>query len=153
MKLDIPYYKQEKTTTCGPACVRMIAAHNGTVISEAAVEEVCETSWLGNTCEELASGAKKLGFEAVVVENMSLKGLEYSLEAGVPIIALLDSAMLYDGIRGFGHFVLLIGMDENVIWYHDPDLKKDLSKSADVFMDAWARYAFGGVKIWKSTKK
>lgn len=153
MKLDIPYHRQEKTTTCGPACVRMVVAYNGTVISESELEEVCETSWLGNTCEELASGANKLGYEAVVMENMTLDDLEDSLKADIPIVALLDPAVLYDGVQGFGHFVVINGLTENAVCYHDPDLEKDLSKNTQVFLRAWARYSFRGLKLWKSTKK
>jgi len=56
LKLEVPYFKQEKSTTCGPACVRMVIEYNGIQLSETELEDVCETSWLGNTCEELASG-------------------------------------------------------------------------------------------------
>ena len=37
----------------------MVIEYNGIQLSETELEDVCETSWLGNTCEELASGVKK----------------------------------------------------------------------------------------------
>ncbi|MEW6419327.1 MAG: cysteine peptidase family C39 domain-containing protein [Nitrospirota bacterium] len=153
MKLEIPYFKQEKSTTCGPACVRMVATYYGTELLETKIEEACETSWLGNTCEELASGAQKLGFEVEVVENLDREGLKDSLRSGIPIIALLDSAILYGGVQGFGHFVVIIGLKKGIVYYHDPDLDKDLVKDAKVFFDAWSKYSFKGVKIWKSMRK
>ena len=57
MKLKIPYFKQEKNTTCGVACMRMVFAFYGKNVSESELEEACETSWLGNTCSELVQGA------------------------------------------------------------------------------------------------
>jgi ABC-type bacteriocin/lantibiotic exporter with double-glycine peptidase domain len=69
MTLKIPYFRQEKSTTCGPACVRMVTASLGYEITEIQLEEMCETSWLGNICEELAAGAQKAGFEAEVIET------------------------------------------------------------------------------------
>ncbi|MGR3177687.1 MAG: cysteine peptidase family C39 domain-containing protein [Candidatus Anammoxibacter sp.] len=62
--MTVPYFKQEKSTTCGPACVRMVLAYKGVEVTESALEEVCKTSWLGNTCEELATGSQEIGFQA-----------------------------------------------------------------------------------------
>ncbi|MEW6420087.1 MAG: cysteine peptidase family C39 domain-containing protein [Nitrospirota bacterium] len=153
MKLEIPYFKQGKTTTCGPACVRMVMAYNGIKKSETELEETCETSWLGNTCEELATGAQKAGFEAEVIENATMESLEDSLRSGIPIIALLDPAVLYGGVQGFGHFVVIFGLKEGMVYYHDPDLDKDLVKDAKAFFDAWSKYSFKGIKIWKSMRE
>ena len=72
----MPYFGQKKSSTCGPACVRMVLAYNGIERSEVELEDLCETSWLGNTCEELASGCQKLGFRAEVVENLAQDDLE-----------------------------------------------------------------------------
>lgn len=153
MKLEVPYFEQKKSTTCGPACVRMVMAYHGVEQPETELEEVCETSWLGNTCEELASGAQKLGFEVEVIENITLESLEDSVRSGTPVIALLDPALLYGGIQGFGHFVVIIGLEKGLVYFHDPDLEKDLSKDTRIFCNAWASYSFKGVKIWKSMKK
>ena len=126
MKLDVPYFRQEKSTTCDPACVRMVLAYNGIEQSEVQLENLCETSWLGNTCEELASGSQEPGLSAEVVENLTQDGLEDFLRDGIPLIALLDPAMLYDGIQGFGHFVVITGLESGMVYYHDPDKKRSL---------------------------
>ena len=153
MRLDVPYFKQEKSTTCGPACVRMIVAHNGTEQSEAKLEDLCETSRLGNTCEELASGCQKLGFRAEVVENLTQDDLKEFLRNGIPLIALFDPAILYGGIQGFGHFVVITGLERGMVYYHDPDLTRDMQKGVQEFFEAWTRCFFKGVKIWKFMKK
>jgi len=153
LKLEVPYFKQEKSTTCGPACVRMVIGYNGIQLSETELEDVCETSWLGNTCEELASGVKGFGILSEVIENFTLENLKETLTKGIPVIALLDPAILYGGIQGFGHFVLITGLEESSIYYHDPDMGMGLAKDVQLFFTAWEKYSFKGVKIWKSMKK
>ena len=98
MKLEVPYFKQEKSTTCGPVCIRMVLEYNGIRLSEKELEDIFETSWLGNTCEELASGVEKLGFLSEVVENFTLQSLKETLNRGIPVIALLDPVVLYGGL-------------------------------------------------------
>ena len=153
MKLEVPYFKQEKSTTCGPACIRMVLEYNGIRLSEKELEDIFETSWLGNTCEELASGVEKLGFLSEVVENFTLESLKERLNGGIPVIALLDPAVLYGGLQGFGHFVIIIGLEQNLIYYHDPDMGIELAKDAQLFFTAWGKFSLKGVTIWKSTKK
>lgn len=153
MKLEVSYFKQEKSTTCGPACIRMVLDYNGIRLSEKELEDIFETSWLGNTCEELASGIEKFGFLSEVVENFTLESLKETLKKGMPIIALLDPAVLYGGLQGFGHFVIIIGLEENVIYYHDPDMGIEFAKDVQSFFTAWEKFSSKGVTIWKSTKK
>jgi len=131
----------------------MVLAFNGIEQSEVQLENLCETSWLGNTCEELASGAQEFGLSAEVVENLTKDGLKDFLRDGIPLIALLDPAMLYNGIQGFGHFVVITGLERGKVYYHDPDLKGDLCREVDEFFKAWERCFFKGVKIWKSMRK
>jgi hypothetical protein len=47
--------------------VRILILYHGIEQSETELEEACETSWLGNTCEELASESQKLGFAVEVI--------------------------------------------------------------------------------------
>jgi len=131
----------------------MIMAFEGIDYFEIEIEEACETSWLGNTCEEIADGAKKLGFEAEVVENVTIEYLAELLQQNHPIIALISPSVLYGGLPGFGHFVLVTGLDEKKIYYHDPDIREEIRKETDLFFSAWNKYSFKGVKIWKSMKK
>lgn len=49
--------------------------------------------------------------------------------------------------------MVIIGLEKGMVYYHDPELEKDLSKDIRVFFITWARYSFKGVKIWKSMKK
>ncbi len=75
------------------------------------------------------------------------------LAKGFPIVSLIDPAVLYGGLLGFGHFVVITGLEGDKIYYHDPDLEKDLIRDADEFFTAWEKFSFKGVRIWKSMKK
>ena len=153
MKLKVPYFRQEKNTTCGVACVRMVFQFYDKEVSEYELEEACETGWLGNICSELVRGVEKFGLEAEEVENVSSEFLQNELKENHPLIALLDPAILYGGIEGFGHFVVITGLENDKIHYNDPDLDKDLTIDATDFMKACKKFSFKGVRIWKSTKK
>jgi ATP-binding cassette subfamily B protein len=153
MKIKIPYFRQEKNTTCGVACVKMVLAFHGKEISEFELEDVCKTSWLGNTCGEIVAGVKKLGYDAEEVDQVTIKYLSAQLEKKYPFIALIDPAVLYGGIEGFGHFVVITGIEDDKIYYQDPDLDKDLTRNISDFMKAWKKFSCKGVRIWKSSKK
>jgi len=131
----------------------MVIASEGKNLSEVEIEEICETDWLGNTCDHIAEGARRLGFESEVLENLTKEHLKEQLQNDHPIIALIDPSVLYGGITGFGHFVLITGLEKEKIYYHDPDDQQVLSREVDVFFSAWEKFHFEGVKVWKSMKR
>ncbi len=153
MKIKIPYFRQEKNINCGVACVRMVVAFYGKNTSELELEDARETSWLGSTCGEIVAGVKKLGFEAEEVDHVTIKYLSAQIEKKCPLIAFIDPAVLYGGLEGFGHFVVVTGIEDDKIYYHDPDLDKNLIRNISDFMKAWKKFSFKGVRIWKSTKR
>jgi ATP-binding cassette subfamily B protein len=153
MKLNIPYYKQRKNTTCGVACVRMVFKFYGKEVSEFELEEACETGWLGNTSSELVTCIEGFGFMSEEVERINVQFLKKEIEKNRPLIALIDPAVLYGGLEGFGHFVVITGIVNDKIYYNDPDLDRDLARDIKDFFKAWEKFSFKGVKIWKSTKR
>lgn len=153
MKINVPYFRQDKSTTCGVACLRMILSFNGIAKSESKLEYKCDTSWLGNTCEELAECVKAYNCKVEVFENMAESNLIDFLEKGQPIIVLVDPAVIYGGLQGFGHFFVVIGYDDDFFHYHDPDLSADLKIKKKLFGKAWAGQSNKGIKVWKSMKK
>jgi hypothetical protein len=61
--------------------------------------------------------------------------------------------VLYGGIEGFGHYVVIIGHERDMIVYHDPDLDREQSRAITDFFGAWRRFSFKGVRIWRSMTK
>jgi len=91
--------------------------------------------------------------EAEEIEHVTPKYLLSQIDKKYPLIALIDPAVLYGGVEGFGHFVVITGIENDKIYYHDPDLDKDLTRNISDFMKAWEKFSFKGVRIWKSLKR
>ena len=77
----------------------MVFAFYGKNVVEPELEEACETSWLGNTCGELVKGSMEYEFMAEKVENINVEYVSKMLKKKLPLIALLDPAVLYRGIE------------------------------------------------------
>ena len=52
---------------------------------------------------------------------------------------MIDPSPIYGGIAGFGHFIIIVGMENNKILYHDPDIHDGDFKVCEVdkFLNAW----------------
>jgi len=71
----------------------------------------------------------------------------------LPLIALVDGGMLYGGISGFGHFIVIVGTEGEDIIYHDPEIGPNCRTRIADLLDAWCQFESLGVKIWRSEKK
>jgi ABC-type bacteriocin/lantibiotic exporter with double-glycine peptidase domain len=47
MPSKLPFYKQEEPYSCAPACLRMVLAAKGYTVSESALRERCDCTFLG----------------------------------------------------------------------------------------------------------
>ena len=139
IKLKVPYFRQEKWFTCGPACLRMILAYLGIDITEKALERACETTELGTTPIQITTGAAKFGMDAMATKSASLENLRRSLENRLPVIVLIDPSYIYGGIAGFGHFIVVVGIENGAVIYHDPDVPEGEFRRCDIgkFLSAW----------------
>jgi len=59
IKLKVPYFKQEKWYTCGPACLRMLLACFDVTTSEGELVAACGTTELGTVPIQISEGAYK----------------------------------------------------------------------------------------------
>jgi len=144
LKLKVPYFGQEKWFTCGPACLRMLLAYFGNDISEEELEKACGTTELGTTPTQISTGASEFGMDAMATKNANLEDLRKNLENRLPIIVLIDPSYIYGGIAGFGHFIVITGIDEgnNEIIYHDPGISEGGFRRCEIekFLKAWSTF-------------
>ena len=149
--LDVPYHKQQNWYTCGPTCLRMLLEYFGISASEEDVTKACKTTELGTTPSQLVKGSDILGLDADALKYEDLEDLKHTLKSGNPVIVLLDAGILYGGIQGFGHFVVVTGFDSNDIIYHDPDIPdgQDARCSIEIFMQAWSALKCWAIKFQK----
>jgi len=60
---------------------------------------------------------------------------------------------LYGGLEGFGHFVIITAIEDDKICYNDPDMDEEMTQSITDFFNAWNKFSFKGVRIWKFMKR
>ena len=87
---------------------------------------------------QLVKGSKVFGFDAGAFKNEDTDDLKNTIENCNPVIVLLDAGILYGGIQGFGHFIVITGFDNNNITYHDPNIpdSQNAKCSIDKFIQA-----------------
>jgi ABC-type bacteriocin/lantibiotic exporter with double-glycine peptidase domain len=130
----------------------MLLAYFGIDVSEEELEKACGTTELGTTPTQISTGASEFGKDAMATKNANLEDLRKNLENGSPIIVLIDPSYIYGGIAGFGHFIVIVGIDEenNEIIYHDPDISEEEFRRCEIekFLKAW-----GVFKNWEISCK
>ncbi len=129
----------------------MLLKYIGTSAPEGDVAKACGTTELGTTPLQLVKGSEVFGFDADAMKYDDIDGLKSAVKGGNPVIVLLDAGILYGGIRGFGHFVVITGFDENNIIYHDPDISdgKNAKCSIESFIQAWSALKCWVIKFQK----
>ncbi len=129
----------------------MLLKYFGTSASEEDVAKACGTTELGTTPMKLVKGSKVFGFDADAFKYEDMNDLKYTLENGNPVIVLLDAGILYGGIQGFGHFIVITGFDNHNITYHDPDIQdgQNAKCSIDRFMQSWSALKCWAIKLQK----
>jgi len=151
--LDVPYFRQQRWYTCGPACLRMVLSYLQIDKSESEINTLCRVDFAGTTCEQIADAASKLNLHSEVLMNITIDDLKHILENQLPLIALVDGGILYGDIPGFGHFIVIVGIESEDVIYHDPEIRASCRTQVDDFLDAWRQFEFLGVRIWKPEKK
>lgn len=150
MPLDVPYYRQHRDYTCGPACLRMVLAYYGHETDEVSLTMLCGTNVFGTGLSDLTNAARQLGFRAEYTHCESLADLTDALARSIPPIAMVDAAKLYHvgEITPLGHLVVVIGASVSEIVYHDPLIDRELRVTTEIFLRAWEVFARGVVLIW-----
>ena len=151
--LDVPYYRQQRWYTCGPACLRMVLSYLQIDKSENEISNLCQADFFGTTCEQIATAANQLNLHSEVVINTTVDDLKQILETQFPLIALIDAGILYRDILGIGHFIVIIGIQGEDIVYHDPEIGSSCRARTVDLLEAWRQFEFLGVKIWSPERK
>ncbi|HDP98544.1 MAG TPA: hypothetical protein ENN22_05085 [bacterium] len=147
-KNGIKYFRQTTSYSCGPACLRMILSSFGKNIDENKLIDLCGTTLFGTTCNQIRDVATNLGYQSKSFKELEESNITNFMNESVPLIALIEPSELYGGMPS-GHFVVVLAIEEEVIIYHDPIMGKNLSTDINTFLNAWHKFKFRGVKIWK----
>jgi len=118
-----PLYHQLDSRDCGPACLRMVAAHYGRRVSLDYLRGLLGISRQGVTLNDLSRGAEQLGFQVLPAE-IGLAALQ--AQVPLPCIAYLDQA----------HFVVVYAARRGRLYVADP-YRGRLTYSPTEFAAKW----------------
>jgi predicted double-glycine peptidase len=141
--------------SCGASALRAVLSHWGREVDETKLMELLRTnSEVGTNPEAIASGARSLGFDAEVIDNLTLDQLERFTADGYPVIALAqvwlseqDTERLLEDIWDNGHYVVVLGVDRDYVYFQDPFIQ--MSKAfvpRKTFGDHWHQVMGGDLE-------
>ena len=148
MRVEVPYRRQEHRYSCGIACLCMVIHYWGGQFTEMEIIAVADISpLLGMTPKAIVEAAMVLGYAGSSEKGMTWQRVRELLDEGNPIIALVDANLLYLGRVGLGHFVVIIGLENDNVIFHCPVIGENIVADKGIFFAAWVRSGYEGVII------
>jgi predicted double-glycine peptidase len=150
-------YRSRQITdySCGASALRAVLSYWGNDVDEAELMALLHTnSEVGTEPEDIAKGARSLGFDAEVIDNLTLDQLERFTAEGYPVIALAqvwlserDAHRSLEDIWDNGHYVVVLGVDQDYVYFQDPFIQ--MSKAfvpRKTFADHWHQVMGGDLE-------
>jgi len=123
-RLEVPYHKQNRDYTCGPACLRMILEYFGLKQDEVSLTMLYVTTLAGTGLAQIAEAAQRLGFKAEWKRSAKLSDLTKALKLGIPVTAMVDARLLHrtEMPIPIGHMIFIFALEAGTVFYHDPEV-------------------------------
>jgi len=167
--IKIPMVRQPNDYSCGACCVQSILSYYGRELDQKTLEKDTNTSKeAGADHRDIIKCFKSKGLEVELQKGMLLSDLQLFIDEEVPVIVMIQAWAKNptDLEKGWnnGHYVVVIGYDENNIYCMDPSvlgnyayLKRDefLKRWHDQDMDIKLRQAgiiVKGVKMYDADR-
>jgi predicted double-glycine peptidase len=123
--------RQSTEYSCGASALRSVLSYWGKDIDEAQLMTLIgTTSEEGTYPENIVRGARALGLEAEAKENLTLDEVARFTANGDPMIALgqfwrsqQNSAAVVDDDWENGHYVVVLGIDQDCVYFQDPYIR------------------------------
>jgi ABC-type bacteriocin/lantibiotic exporter with double-glycine peptidase domain len=135
MQSKLTFYRQEKPYSCVPACVRMVLAAKGYVVSESVLRERCDCTFLGTDALTAVDALRAMGFSNSCKCTLRLTELMMELNAGCYPIVFLNLLPI-DGVND-PHAMVVTAIDDDSVNVYDP-LQGERLLPRSTFDTAWA---------------
>ncbi len=142
--IELPQTRQATNYTCGVAVVQSLLAHGGILYRQDVLEkELGATPEDGTGPEAIMASLRQHGFEAALEQNMTLERLRHHIDAGRPVVCLLQA---WNGDPDFdytdgwedGHYAIAIGYDDCRVYFMDPSTLANYAYiDNDAFLARW----------------
>jgi predicted double-glycine peptidase len=120
---------QETSHSCGASAAKSILLYYGIPSEEKEVIKTFGTSdSLGTSPEQMVAGFSRFGLNAMVKENAEIDDIISNLENGFPTLVAIQAWLVNYPPKDWannwedGHWLIVIGIDENKIYFEDPSL-------------------------------
>ena len=118
--LPVLHRQQRAEADCLPICTQMVLDYWGIVVSYTRLRKVLGTRQFGTPFRAIQQ-IEQFGV-AVEIAHLSLAEIAPHLRAGRPVIAGVHTAQLGYWSEAVDHVVVMIGIDEEQVYVHDPSL-------------------------------
>lgn len=169
IKVHLPDLEQHKDWSCGASCMQIICTYFGVGPQEEAAfrKLLGSTPSQGTNVARIIAFAKEQGLQVDVRDHRTVDELKPLLDAGRPVLVLLQAWGYPRTYRddGSGHYAIVIGYDDEYVYFEDPWIKgrRARLKTAEFdrrWHDAGAgdesdgptRYVRWGMSCWRPTK-
>jgi predicted double-glycine peptidase len=140
--------------SCGASALRIVLSYWGRDVDEAELMELLHTNAeVGTNPEDIVNGARSLGFDAQLFENLTLDQLERLTADGNPVIVLgqmwrsereVDRPL--EDVWDNGHYVVVLGVDTDYVYLQDPYIQMGKAfATRKSFEDHWHQVMGGNL--------
>ena len=133
MKLKIPYHRQKKNYTCGPAVLQMVFEYFKTYVPQKKLAKAAGTNKKSGTGHKaMIDLARSHGFFCYVNENSTINEIKHFIELGFPVIV-----NYIEPSQNEGHWAVVSGFNGREIILNDPWNGKNFHLSQRWFKNHW----------------
>ena len=145
----IPDVRQSTTYSCGAAALQAVLSYYGIDKRERALmDKLKTTEEAGTSPDNIVRVAKELGLQADPRENVTYEDLIKAYREGTPVICAIQAwtdvpaeKRTWTSDWEDGHYVIIIGADEQFIYVEDPSLLGNRGViPKQEFLDRWHDY-------------
>ena len=149
IKLDFPEFRQVYNFDCGVTALQQVLIYYGIEKREDELIKLLDTKKTsiiehGTKLSKIVDVAKYYGLEAEILKNSNIKEIKELIDKGIPPIILMQAWRDYsvnnlnwEKDYSDGHFVIVIGYNDNCIFFEDPASVTRTYLSFEEFEKRW----------------
>ena len=131
--IELPYYKQDTTYSCGAASVQMLLRYHGQIVAEHTLMKLMQTDTdYGTHHEAIIELLTEHGLYCYVNTESSYEELTYYLELGFPVLL-----HYIEPSSDEHHYAIAVGEEHDRLVLHDPWNGPHFQIVRDEFLSRW----------------
>jgi predicted double-glycine peptidase len=147
MIIPLRVARQTYDFDCGAAALQVVMEYYGVEMRGDKIRRELKTDENGTSYVDMAALAKKHGFQVLTTDGATLEQLKRFIDDGYPVIVLVQAwaeryMTLAEWRKNYkdGHYVVVIGYQENIIVFEDPSSIRRTWLAEREFLARWHDY-------------